>query len=216
VQDEIDRRVKAMFAGLTVTLPTDAAAAGAAADAQQQEQQQQQTYTFPDLDDAAFAALGRDQPRVLLALLDAAQAADKAAWTGFQSDIQTLKLQRQRLSGQLADARSLLDVAQREAAKAQGLGRVADKAELLAGGSAAAAAPLLPGGKAVRPVRIVLVCGFESFNVGEQGLWAQVVFQELNCLCDGGGGRLASAAARWVVRCEEGWRREWLAFVPLC
>jgi hypothetical protein len=169
VQNDIDRRVKDMFAGITVTLPPGAAAGTAAAGtaADSAPQQQQQTYTFPDLDDAAFAALGRDQPQVLLALLDAAQSSDKTAWQSFQSDIQTLKLKRQRLSGQLADARGLWDVAQREAAKQQGLGRVAGRAELL--GAGAPSAPLLPGGKAVRPVRIVLVCGFESFNVGEQG-----------------------------------------------
>lgn len=185
VQHDIDKRLNTMFGGITVTLPAAEAAAAAERD-QQQEQQKTQSYSFPDIDDAAFAALGRDQPSVLMALLESAQSADKTAWQGFQAAVQTLKLQRQRLNGQLSDARALLDVAQREAAKQQGLGPVADKAELLmlqgggggagaaAGGGGAVAQPLklsgvggaAAGGK-VRPVRIVLVCGFESFNVGE-------------------------------------------------
>jgi len=164
VQKDIDKRVKGIFAGISITLPADPAAAAEAGREGQPEQLPEQTYTFPDLDDAAFAALGRDQPRVLMALLEAAQLADKTAWQGFQADVQTLKLKRQRLTGQLADARGLLEVAQREAAKQQGLGPAADKAALLQGGPVA---PLVSGGAAVRTVRVVLVCGFESFNVGK-------------------------------------------------
>lgn len=161
VQQQVDARVRAMFSGITVTLP--AADADADAGAAGPQQQQQQSYNFPDLDDAAFATLGRDQPRVLMALLDAAQSADKAAWQGFQADVQTLKLQRQRLSGQLADARGLLESAERDAAKQQGLGLVPDRAQLLQG---APVSPLVTKA-GLRPVRIVLICGFESFNVGE-------------------------------------------------
>jgi hypothetical protein len=164
VQHDIDVRVKGMFGGISVTLPSSAAAA--AADAPP-DQQQQQTYSFPDLDDAAFAALGRDQPQVLMALLESAQSEDKTAWQGFQAAVQTLKLKRQRLAGLLADARGLLEVAQREAAKQQGLGLVADKAQLLQG---APVAPLVTR-SGLRPVRIVLICGFESFNVGKSELW---------------------------------------------
>lgn len=74
-----------------------------------------------------------------------------------QADISTLKLKRQRLNGQLADARSLLDQAYREASKREGLAV-----------AAAAEGPITPliTTTAVRPVRIVLICGFESFNVG--------------------------------------------------
>jgi magnesium chelatase subunit H len=187
VQGVIDARMRGMFGGISVTLPADdsgssdpaaaaaAAAAGAGAGASQARQQMQ--HTFPDLDDAAFAALGRDQPRLLMALLDAAQRSDPAAWAAFQADVQTQKLRRQRLSGQLSEARGLLDAAQRAAAKQQGLGPVAGRAELMAAGAAGGAAAVsvsagspLVGGSAraqLRPVRIVLVCGFESFNVGE-------------------------------------------------
>jgi hypothetical protein len=151
VQAGIDARVKATFAPITVTLPAadgDAAASrGSSSQGNQQQQQQQQagattTHTFPDLDDAAFAALGRDQPRLLMALLEAAAAADPPAWQAFQVAVQTFKLQRQRLSGQLADARGLLDAAQRQAAKQQGLGPVSDKAALMLqqGGGAGACA----------------------------------------------------------------------------
>lgn len=49
----------------------------------QQQQQQIETFTFPDMDDAKFAALGRDNPKLLMAVLEAAKA-DKAAWQAFQ------------------------------------------------------------------------------------------------------------------------------------
>lgn len=68
----------------------------------------------------------------------------------------TLKLKRQRLNGQLSVARSLLDQAMREASKREGLAA-----------AAMAEGPITPLATttAVRPVRIVLICGFESFNV---------------------------------------------------
>lgn len=73
-----------------------------------------------------------------------------------QADVSTLKLKRQRLNGQLSDARSLLDQALRQASKLEGLQA-----------AAAAEGPITPlrTSSAVRPVRIVLICGFESFNV---------------------------------------------------
>jgi magnesium chelatase subunit H len=160
LQQEIDARVNAAFRNITATLPAEPAAAAGG----EQQQQQQQTHTFTDMDDAAFAALGRDNPTLLMALLEATQAADKAAWTSFQADLQTLKLKRQRLSGQLADARGLLDAAQREASKRQGLGAASGAAAAF-DAETARMAPLRTGGAPVRPVRIVLVCGFESFNV---------------------------------------------------
>jgi magnesium chelatase subunit H len=160
LQQEIDARVNAAFRNITVTLPAEPAEAVGG----EQQQQQQLTHTFTDMDDAAFAALGRDNPTLLMALLEATQAADKAAWTSFQADLQTLKLKRQRLSGQLADARGLLDAAQREASKRQGLGASSGAAAAF-DAETARMAPLRTGGAPVRPVRIVLVCGFESFNV---------------------------------------------------
>lgn len=159
LQQEIDACVNSAFRNITVTLPAEPAAAATG-----DEQQQQQTHTFADIDDAAFAALGRDSPQLLMALLEAAQAADKAAWTAFQADLQTLKLKRQRLAGQLADARALLDAAQREASKRQGLGAASGAAAAF-DAETAGMAPLRTTGAPVRTVRIVLVCGFESFNV---------------------------------------------------
>ncbi|WIA37068.1 hypothetical protein OEZ86_014043 [Tetradesmus obliquus] len=159
LQQEIDACVNSAFRNITVTLPAEPAAAATG-----DEQQQQQTHTFADIDDAAFAALGRDSPQLLMALLEAAQAADKAAWTAFQADLQTLKLKRQRLAGQLADARALLGAAQREASKRQGLGAASGAAAAF-DAETAGMAPLRTTGAPVRTVRIVLVCGFESFNV---------------------------------------------------
>jgi len=129
LQQQIDQRMKATFAKIVVRMAEPAVSTDDTPPGQQQAAAPPETaekeYTFPDLDDAAFAALGRDNPKLLMALLDAAQAADKAAWQAFQADVQTLKLKRQRLSGQLADVRSMLDDAERAAAKQQGLAAAA-------------------------------------------------------------------------------------------
>ncbi len=86
MQSEIDARVKAMFGGLTVTVPRQPAPSDttASADQQQQQEEDEETFSFPDMDDAALATVGRDQPKVWMALLEAAQSADKGKWTTFQ------------------------------------------------------------------------------------------------------------------------------------
>eukprot|EP00879_Flechtneria_rotunda_P015094 GHRR01015774.1.p1 GENE.GHRR01015774.1~~GHRR01015774.1.p1 ORF type:complete len:899 (+),score=287.59 GHRR01015774.1:2958-5654(+) len=155
LQQQIDARINATFSNIRITLPAEAAAG--ASDERQRQQLQQQEHTFADIDDAAFAALGRTNPLLLMALLEAAQSADKASWQAFQSDLQTLKLKRQRLSSQLADARSLLDIALRAEGKRQGLAAVRPDEQAIT--------PLRTSTTPTRTVRIVLICGFESFNV---------------------------------------------------
>ncbi|GBF96914.1 protoporphyrin IX magnesium chelatase [Raphidocelis subcapitata] len=179
MDSQIDALYRAAFAGLNLELPAapDAAAApdGAAAAAPE-------ALSFPDgLGEAEFGDLGRARPDVMRALLEAKESSDPAGWREFQAAASTRKLTRQRLVGQVAEARGLLDAAERAEGKAAGLQAAAAAAsddddeppaaarepagllrQLLRGGGAASAPP----GGAPRPVRIVLICGFESFNVG--------------------------------------------------
>jgi hypothetical protein len=108
-QQQLDALFQAMFAGTSVTVQRGEEEGGI------------ETVTLPSMTDAAFAALGRTDPALLSALLEA-KAADGAAWRSFQSAVQTLKLTRQRTAGALSDAQQLLDAAQRAAAKREGLG----------------------------------------------------------------------------------------------
>jgi hypothetical protein len=193
---QIDALYRSTFRGITATLPPPPAApappppagprapaptAPAAATPAEPE-----TLAFPDgVSEAEFGDLGRARPEAMRALLEAKEAADADGWRAFQSGVATAKLKRQRVVGRLAEATGLLNAAERAAAKA-GLAAAAaaseDEEELAAAPAPAAGGLLqqllgrgaastrggagaLPEG-APRPVRIVLICGFESFNVG--------------------------------------------------
>lgn len=60
--------------------------------------------------------------QVMRALLSAAERSNPAAWRTFQQQMQTLKLTRQRLQGEQSDLAALIDQAERDAGKQQGLG----------------------------------------------------------------------------------------------
>lgn len=76
LQQQIDKCIQLVFCNVTVQFPAE--------QQQEGEQQQLETFKFTDMDDTKFAALGRDNPRLLTALLETAQATDKAAWQAFQ------------------------------------------------------------------------------------------------------------------------------------
>lgn len=104
---------------------------------------------------------------MLKALLAAKEASDPAGWQAFQADASRLKLQRTRLEGEAAELDNALAVAEREVAKRQARARAAASASAAAAGGVAAASGVAASGSgaALKPVRIVLISGFESFNV---------------------------------------------------
>lgn len=176
---EVDALYRSAFRGISFDLPQEQPPPGDPAAAKQPQQPAPERLSFPDgLSEAEFGDLGRSNPDAIKGLLGAKEASDADGWRAFQSGVSTLKLKRQRLMGQAAEARGLLDAAERAAGKAAGLqaaealssteeeeapaGAAAGLLQQLFGARAGGAA----GGGAVRPVRIVLVCGFESFNVG--------------------------------------------------
>jgi magnesium chelatase subunit H len=184
MDNEVDALYRAAFKGITCTLPAPSAAAAAAAAADPAGAVAvPQTLSFPDgLSDAEFGELGRSRPDAVKALLEAKEQADADGWRRFQADVSTLKLRRQRVVGQVAEARGLLDAAARAESKAAGLA-VAEAESSVEEETTGRQQQQQPGGllkqlfggakeQAVgsqappRPVRIVLICGFESFNVG--------------------------------------------------
>ncbi|KAG2423878.1 hypothetical protein HXX76_014932 [Chlamydomonas incerta] len=164
-------------------IAADVDADAAAADAQQGSQQEgveeeegmerteRMVLTAP-VTEAAFSLLGRDRPAAAAALMAAAEAARGGpAWHAFQSQARTLKLQRTRVSKEAAEVEAALGQAERaaamRAAAATGVaGRGAAVPLAPAGGARVAAGGRAGGGGPRREVRIVLVSGFESFNVG--------------------------------------------------
>ena len=127
--------------------------------------------SLPSIDEASFRALATENPEASAALIRAAQEGDQARWLAFQRQAHRSKLQRDRVSTELAAAIAELATARRgggtakaaeaarqaarEAAERAAATRSADGVELLGGGSASDVATR----------RIVLISGFESFNV---------------------------------------------------
>ncbi|GFR42159.1 hypothetical protein Agub_g3011 [Astrephomene gubernaculifera] len=168
---------------------------GAAGEEQQQQQQEEEeeeeeeegvVLKFESMSEGQFSSLLREQPAVVAALMAAAEAAAGAgAWREFQSQVSTLKLQRSRTTREAEELRAALAAAQRSAASNSSKRTAAAAAAADSSSGQAAhglAVPLArPGGgtaatrggggggtagAAVRDVRIVLLSGFESFNVG--------------------------------------------------
>ncbi|GFH06894.1 DUF3479 domain-containing protein [Haematococcus lacustris] len=172
---EIDQAYASCFSGLTVS-ETDTPGTGA-----------EHLRSFEGLTEAVFAALGRDEPVVMEALLREKQEQDPAGWTQFQQQVRQLKLRRTRAAREAQDlAQALTSSQQQQAGRSERASRLTSQPPHPA---AAPAPPTLPptttapgwpwgmklgfgsGPPAVgvepltRPVRIVLVSGFESFNV---------------------------------------------------
>ncbi|GFH28328.1 protoporphyrin IX magnesium chelatase, partial [Haematococcus lacustris] len=92
---EIDQAYASCFSGLTVS-ETDTPGTGA-----------EHLRSFEGLTEAVFAALGRDEPVVMEALLREKQEQDPAGWTQFQQQVfsdRDLAANRQRVADALAGA----------------------------------------------------------------------------------------------------------------
>ena len=126
--------------------------------------------TLTTLTEASFGDLGRSYPEIVQALLASKESQDPKGWLAFQSEVNSLKLQRTRLEG---EKRALLAAAE----EARRLQRAADlpseydsivaseqeqwkqQQEEQQGGEDG-------DGRLQRStVKIVLITGFESFNV---------------------------------------------------
>jgi len=179
----------------------------------------------------AFSALSRDDPSAAAALLRAAAQDDAqdrgrgARWRALQPALATARLARGRADGEAAALRARLEDAERgRAMAAEGRLRLASSRAAAgddpgrAGNSSsntgsaetrgADAAPAAPAARAASPpAEIVLVCGFESFNVA---LYRQVarrlaarpelgvrlaVYSDRDLADDASGGRRAEVAA---------------------
>ena len=148
---ELDHAYSSTFSSLTVEVATD------------DDESRVISRKFPDINEASFKALSVEEPAVTSALLKAAQQGDQSVWLAFQRDAHRAKLQRDRVSAERIAAEAELAVARR------GGGAVAAAAAAAKAKAEALQSSLGDDGSGLSTSdarRIVLISGFESFNVG--------------------------------------------------
>ncbi|KAK9800208.1 hypothetical protein WJX73_009512, partial [Symbiochloris irregularis] len=109
--------------------------------------------------EAAFARLGRNNPQGMKALLTAKQRTDPQGWQAFQKEVSTLKLRSTRVCRELEDALSALDSSAAMASLMASDTSAGDDDSEDAEGRASSRTGTSG------TCRIVLISGFESFNV---------------------------------------------------
>jgi magnesium chelatase subunit H len=173
---DLDAAYDACFGGVTVEfeIVVDEIAAADADDAEAEKKPPKPstsktttTRTFDAMDEETFRAIGADEPAVVTALIDVAKS-DAERWLTFQRDAHRHKLQRDRVVAELAAARAELRVARRGGGAAAAAKAAMDAARLAAAEAKGASEGgiLSDAAAARRTKRVVLISGFESFNVG--------------------------------------------------
>ena len=156
---DLDAAYRDTFSGLVVEVASEGAGAN--------DPPTTEPRSFANLDEASFRRLSVEAPAAVDALLKAAQEGDAARWLRFQRDAHRSKLQRDRVSAERAAIEAELRIARRgggaaaaakAAAEAAAAAAVEAAAEGIVGGDADAAS-------VASRRRIVLISGFESFNV---------------------------------------------------
>ena len=148
---DLDRAYRDTFASMNVEVATD------------NDESEMVSRAFPDIDEASFKALSVEEPAVTAALLKAAQRGDQTVWLAFQRDAHRAKLQRDRVSAERIAAQTELAVAKRGGGAVAAAAAAAQaKAEALRSSGGDDGSGLSTSGAR----RIVLISGFESFNVG--------------------------------------------------
>ena len=170
LSEELDATYARTFAGLTVAVrvapPATAVSLDGAREAPPEGDEATETEerSFPAIDEAEFRRLGAENPEVVAALLEAAQE-DAAGWLAFQRDAHRAKLQRDRVEAELAAAVAELNVARRGGGAAAAAAAAVEAAKVAAAAAAARGVGGGVEGPPAAPRRIVLISGFESFNV---------------------------------------------------
>jgi len=109
--------------------------------------------SFEGINEAAFSALGRNDPSLMKRLM-ASVSADTATWMSFQSAAQDLVLRRSRATAAVESLKSKIEMAARRERQALSEKEEEDDESVT---------PRLRAGE--KTAKIVLITGFESFNV---------------------------------------------------
>ena len=164
---DLDAAYRDTFADLVVQVPSSTGGDGG----DEGDAPRTESFSCPkDIDEASFRALAAADAAAASALLDAAQKGDQAKWLAFQRNAHMAKLQRDRVVAQKAAVQAEIAVAKRGGgavaaaeAAAKAARDAAAKAESARAENLGGLAPDLGLGTGTR--RIVLISGFESFNV---------------------------------------------------
>lgn len=149
LQRQLDDLHNSTFSGVEFSNSSSGAGSDSGADTGEPSMQRIDSMTEAD-----FAALGRDDPAARKALLAAKEAADPKSVQRFQSAVVPLRLQRTRLKSEIEALQTAIEQARANARTAANLDDNDDE-----GAEAADMRSLAD------TVRIVMVTGFESFNV---------------------------------------------------
>lgn len=175
LSSKIDGLYSSVFVGVQPAQPAPPAAGTAGEERARAEVEaaaalrSQLAEVLPDpsaLTEAGFGELGRAAPKLVAALMKAKEQGDPAGWLSFQTEVSSLKLQRSRLEREAADVAAVLNVAGRRERVAgerdeyeEAVGAWDDVAIGSGTGAGAAQQQRRQG------MKVVLVTGFESFNV---------------------------------------------------
>ena len=169
LSDDLDKAYRDTFADLVVEVPRegDTGDTSVAEDSDSSTPTSSQTFTFPEIDEAGFRQLTKENAAAAAALLETAQKGDQEKWLAFQRNAHRAKLTRDRVRTQLAAVQAEANVA-RNGGGAVAAAAAARKAAAAA--AAAAAASLSdgiggPSSSTSKQRSMVLISGFESFNV---------------------------------------------------
>ena len=168
---DLDAAYRATFADLVVQVPSSTGARGETPGGEGDEPRTESFACPKDVDEASFRALAAANAPAASALLDAAQRGDQSKWLAFQRNAHMAKLQRDRVVAQKAAVQAEAAVAKRgggAVAAAEAAAKAARDAAAKAASARAADGVVAPEGDAGavgEMRRIVLISGFESFNV---------------------------------------------------
>ncbi|PSC71131.1 protoporphyrin IX magnesium chelatase [Micractinium conductrix] len=163
---QLSTQINALYGSVFVGVDLPAGGAHAPEDAAAAELRAQAAAALPDpaaLTEASFGELGRAAPKLVGALMKAKEQGDPQGWLAFQTAVSSLKLQRTRLEREAADIAGIIaDAAhtQRQAGEYNEYDEAVGAWDATAGAAGSAAAG---GGRS--GVKVVLITGFESFNV---------------------------------------------------
>ena len=166
---DLDAAYRATFADLVVQVPSSTGARGETPGGEGDEPRTE-SFACPKRRRGVFPAARRDNAPAASALLDAAQRGDQSKWLAFQRNAHMAKLQRDRVVAQKAAVQAEAAVAGRRRGGRRGSRRQGGARRRRQGAASARAAdgvvaPEGDAGAVGETRRIVLISGFESFNV---------------------------------------------------
>ncbi|KAL4859226.1 Acyl-coenzyme A oxidase [Chlorella vulgaris] len=165
---ELSRRIDAQYSGVFVGVALPHAEGGAAADSDTAQLELRTALPDPaELSEASFGELGRSVPKLVAALIQAKERSDPQGWLAFQTEVSSLKLQRNRLEREAEDVAAVLEAARQRERRAGEYNAYEEAVGDWDGAQEDGGSdePLAGQVSKKQSMKVVLITGFESFNV---------------------------------------------------